>query len=225
MLAGRGRFKRRSRKVLCACFEPCTVSKISAVFHEINRVFGGFIRGNIIDSAIVGVVAFCGFWLIGIPSPALISLIIAVTNVIPVFGPFIGAIPSGLIVLAIDPSKTIWFVIFIIALQQIDGNLIAPKILGGTTGLPSFWVIFSLLLLGGFFGVVGMLIAVPTFALAFTGIKKFAEARLKKKGMPTETEEYRPLLEQILPEYDPSLGHESETSAKEPTPETDDGEK
>jgi len=133
------------------------------------------------------------------PNPALMALIIGVTNVIPIFGPFIGAIPTGLMVLALDPGKTIWFVIFIIALQQLDGNFIGPKILGESTGLPSFWVIFALLLFGGFFGIVGMIIAVPIFALAFLEIKKASEKRLRKKGLSTDTAFYEEELLSDVP--------------------------
>lgn len=183
VLAGRISFKKKAKKLLYAWFERKTVSKIVAFCREINRVFGGFISGKILDSTIIGFLAFVGLWLLRMPNPALMALIIGVTNVIPIFGPFIGAIPTGLMVLALEPEKTIWFIIFVIALQQLDGNFIGPKILGESTGLPSFWVIFALLLFGGFFGIVGMIIAVPVFALIFLGIDRASSKRLKEKGL------------------------------------------
>jgi len=199
VLAGRVAFKRKFKKLLYAWFENKTVSKILVFCNEVNRIFGGFIGGKILDSTIIGIIAFVGLWILRMPNPALMALIIGVTNVIPIFGPFIGAIPTGLMVLALDPGKTIWFVIFIIALQQLDGNFIGPKILGESTGLPSFWVIFALLLFGGFFGIVGMIIAVPIFALAFLEIKKASEKRLRKKGLSTDTAFYEEELLSDVP--------------------------
>ena len=190
IMAGRVTFKKKSKKLLYAWFEKKTVSKILAFCREVNRIFGGFIGGKILDSTIIGILAFIGFWLLRMPNPALMALIIGVTNVIPIFGPFIGAIPTGLMVLALDPTKTIWFVVFIIALQQLDGNFIGPKILGESTGLPSFWVIFALLLFGGFFGIIGMIIAVPVFALLFLGIERATEKRLKKRGLSTDLDAF-----------------------------------
>lgn len=190
VMAGRVAFKKKTKKFLYAWFEKKTVSKILNFFNEVNRIFGGFIGGKILDSTIIGILAFFGFWLLRMPNPALMALIIGVTNIIPIFGPFIGAVPTGLLVLAIQPEKTLWFVIFIIALQQLDGNFIGPKILGESTGLPSFWVIFALLLFGGFFGVVGMIIAVPVFALAFLEIKRASEKMLKKRGLSTDSDVY-----------------------------------
>lgn len=199
VLAGRGRVKRRSKKMMYAFFKRKTVARMLAFFDEVNRVFGGFIRGKLLDSLIIGVLAFFGLWALGIQNAALLAVIIGVTNIIPFFGPFIGAVPSGLIVLAVQPEKTIWFIIFVIVLQQFDGNILGPKILGDSTGLPAFWVIFSLLLFGGFFGVVGMIIAVPIFALVFVGVKHITEAKLAAKGLPTETGKYKKHIDVIAP--------------------------
>ena len=189
ILAGKERFKRRCNKLLHALFNDANVSRIKAFFFDVSRVFGGFISGKILDSVIIGILCFLAMLALRLPYATLISVLVGVTNVIPVFGPFIGAIPSAFLILLVSPKQTILFVAMIIALQQLDGNVIGPKILGGTTGLPSFWVIFSLLLFGGFFGVFGMLIAVPTFALIYNGVKAFADNQLKKKGKEITTDE------------------------------------
>lgn len=182
VLAGKGSLKKHCNRILCALFEEPWISRIKRFAYRVDRVFGGFISGKIFDSAIIGVICFAAMLLMKMPYATLISVLVGVTNVIPFFGPFIGAIPSAFIVLLAEPSKTVWFVIMIIALQQLDGNVIGPKILGETTGLPSFWVIFSLLLFGGFWGVFGMLIAVPTFALLYDAMEYFTEKRLLKKA-------------------------------------------
>lgn len=182
VLAGRVKFKNSCKRFLRAVFDDGKVKRVTSFFSDVDRTFGGFISGKILDSVIIGILCFILMSIFRMPNAALISLIVGVTNVIPVFGPFIGAIPSGLIILLADPPKTIWFIILIIALQQLDGNVIGPKILGDSTGLPAFWVIFSLLLFGGFFGVFGMLIAVPVFALIYNGIKNFTDKRLAMKN-------------------------------------------
>ena len=132
-----------------------------------NEIFGGFIIGKIIDSAIIGVLCFIGLSLIKMPYTLLVSVIVGVTNVIPFFGPYIGAIPSAFLILLSDPKKGLYFIIFILVLQQIDGNVIGPKILGNSTGLSPFWVVFSILIGGGMFGFVGMIMGVPTFAVIY----------------------------------------------------------
>ena len=166
------------------------VEKVTSYCSEIDRTFGGFISGKILDSIIIGIICFISMTILRMPNTALISVIVGVTNVIPFFGPFIGAIPSAIIILLVEPSKTIWFIILIIAIQQLDGNVIGPKILGGTTGLPAFWVIFSLLLFGGFLGVFGMIIAVPVFAMIYNGIKRFTDKRLERKNKKNATDKY-----------------------------------
>lgn len=135
-------------------------------------MFTGFISGRIVDSLVIGVICFVGMLILGIPNPVLISVIVGVTNVIPFFGPYIGAIPSFLLILAVNPVKAIVFLIFILILQQFDGNVLGPRILGNVTGLSSFWVLFSILLFGGLFGFVGMIIGVPVFAVIYGIIRK-----------------------------------------------------
>ena len=137
-----------------------------------DRMFGGFINGKILDSAIIGVLCYIGCLIFKFPSALLVSVIIGVTNVIPFFGPFIGAIPATLLILIQNPIKALWFVLFVLVLQQLDGNIIGPKILGNTTGLSSFWVLFAILLFGGLWGFAGMIVGVPLFAVIYDVIKK-----------------------------------------------------
>ena len=156
-------------------------------------MFGGFINGKIMDSAIIGVLCYIGCLIFKFPSALLVSVIIGVTNVIPFFGPFIGAVPATLLILIQNPIKALWFVLFVLVLQQLDGNVIGPKILGNTTGLSSFWVLFSILLFGGLFGFVGMIIGVPLFAVIYSLINDLIRYGLKKRGLSQNTDDYRDL--------------------------------
>lgn len=139
----------------------------------INRVFSSFLRGKLLDSLIIGILCFFATSIFNIPYALLVSVIVGITNIIPFFGPFIGAIPSALLVLVNVPSKCIVFIIIILILQQIDGNILGPKILGDTTGLSPFWVLFSIILCGGLFGIVGMIIGVPLFSVLSTLISEW----------------------------------------------------
>ncbi len=155
-----------------------------------DRTFGGFISGKIVDSLIIGIICFIGTTLMQTPYALLISVIVGVTNVIPYFGPWLGALPSAFIVLMINPVKCLWFLLFVLILQQVDGNVIGPKILGDSTGLSSFWVIFSITLFGGIFGVAGMFLGVPIFAIIYAAIRTFINTRLERKHMPSDTTFY-----------------------------------
>ncbi len=183
-------FFAQTKKLSYAFLPDLLVDKLIALFHEANKIFGKFISGKIIDSAIIGVLCYIGMLILNIPFALLISVIIGVTNVIPYFGPFIGAIPSVLLLLMVDPIKAIWFAIFILVLQQIDGNIIGPKILGDSTGLSGFWVIFSVTVFGGIFGFTGMLIGVPLFAVIYTVIKRSVNNRLNAKELSANTASY-----------------------------------
>lgn len=155
-----------------------------------DSIFGGFINGKLIDSLIIGVLCFIGVTVLRIPYAVLISVIIGVTNIIPVFGPYIGGAICGILLLLDSPIKCLYFVIFIILLQALDGNVIGPKILGDSTGLSAFWVMVSIIIGGGLFGVLGMLLGVPTFAVIYYVIKTFLYRALKKKKLPTDTKLY-----------------------------------
>lgn len=155
-----------------------------------DKTFGSYLFGKVIDSLVVGVVIFIAFLIFGIPYAPLLSVFIAITNIIPIIGPFIGAIPGVLIIFIVDPSKVLWFIIINVIVQQIDGNIIVPKILGETTGLSSLWVLFSITVMGGLWGLMGMFVSVPIFALLYMLFKLFVEKRLRSSSLPTETEEY-----------------------------------
>lgn len=189
-LSTRKRFAAQGKLLLYSIFRPHWADLILEEIAYIDRTFGGFIIGKIVDSAIIGVLCYIVCVIVGFPSALLVSVIIGVTNVIPFFGPFIGAVPATLLILITDPIKALWFVGFIFILQQLDGNVIGPKILGNTTGLSSFWVLFSILLFGGLFGFVGMVIGVPTFAVLYNLAKEVIEHFLRKKELSCNTGDY-----------------------------------
>ena len=172
MLASRKRFVQQGKMVLYSVVKPRWASLITEEVKYADRMFGGFINGKILDSAIIGLLCYIGCLIFKFPSALLVSVIIGVTNVIPFFGPFIGAIPATLLILIQNPIKALWFVLFVLVLQQLDGNIIGPKILGNTTGLSSFWVLFAILLFGGLWGFAGMIVGVPLFAVIYDVIKK-----------------------------------------------------
>lgn len=183
-------FTGQAKKMMYAAFPTRRANKILETVRESDRIFGGFISGKLVDSLIIGVLCFIVCSLLKMPYTLLVSVIVGVTNVIPFFGPYIGAVPSAFLILMADFKMGIIFIIFIILLQQLDGNVIGPKILGQSTGLSAFWVVFSILLGGGLFGIVGMLIGVPTFAVIYHIVKSIVEERLAGKGLPGKSEEY-----------------------------------
>lgn len=179
-----------NRKITCALFSEKMASRIFELTHRTNETFGKFLSGKIIDSAIIGVLSFVVFSIFKIPYTLLISVIIGVTNIIPFFGPFIGAIPSFIIILFVSPTKALIFLILVFIIQQIDGNIIGPKILGDSIGISAFWILFAILVAGEFMGLVGMIIGVPVFAIIYSVIKEDVEYKLKNKDLPTETKDY-----------------------------------
>lgn len=189
-LNGKERFKAQTKKIIIATFRRDRADAIFDFGNFTNRTFGGFINGKIIDSLIIGIICYVAMLIMHMPYPALISTIVGVTNIIPFFGPFIGAIPSTIIICVVNPIQALWFMVWIFVLQQFDGNILGPKILGGTTGLASFWVMFAIILGGGMFGFLGMVLGVPVFAIIYYYYKKHIEKRLDKKGWPTETYDY-----------------------------------
>lgn len=190
VLMGKERFFAQSKKLLNALIPAPAVERIVQITHQSHEIFSGFISGKILDSCIIGLLCFLGMSILRWPYAVLISVMVGVTNVIPYFGPFFGAIPSVLIMLIADPMKALWLALFILALQQLDGNVIGPKILGDSTGLSAFWVIFAITVFGSWFGVVGMFIGVPLFAVIYSLLRQFCEWRLGSKGMPTQTADY-----------------------------------
>ncbi len=183
----------QSKKIIYSLFNLKQANRIIQEVRFAHGVFGGFITGKLLDSLIIGVLCFFSLRLLKMPYVLLISVIIGVTNVIPFFGPFIGAIPSAFLILLVSPMKCLYFLIFVLVLQQFDGNILGPKILGDSTGLPSFWVLFSILLFGGLFGFVGMIIAVPTFAVIYRLVSDYVNRSLGKKNLSSQTDDYKEL--------------------------------
>lgn len=193
VLFSKEKFAGQAKKIAYALFEKNTANVVIRNFRFTHRTFIGFVSGKILDSFIIGVLCFVGTSLLKTPYAALISVVIGVTNVIPFFGPFIGAVPCGILIFVVDPMhplNCLYFLIFIFVLQQFDGNVLGPKILGESTGLAGFWVIFAITLFGGFLGVMGMIIGVPVFAIMYATIKSYVNTTLAKKKMSQKTEEY-----------------------------------
>lgn len=191
LLLGKDDYIGQAKKALYAvCKNKKIAAAILEVAREANHIFHGFISGKLLDSLIIGIICFICVSILKMPYALLVSVIVGVTNVIPVFGPFIGAIPSAFLILLVDPMKCLIFVIFIIILQQIDGNIIGPMILGDSTGLNAFWVMFSILLFGKLMGFAGMILGVPLFATGYYVVKRLIEATLRKRQLPTDTHEY-----------------------------------
>lgn len=190
MLADKERFFAQLKKILYALFPKSIVNKTIEIAHQSNRTFIGFISGKILDSTIIGIICFVCMTVFGMPSAMLVSVIVGLTNIIPYFGPFIGAIPSAVIILLDSPMMAFWFLIFILVLQQFDGNILGPKILGNSTGLTAFWVVFSIMIFGGLFGFIGMVIGVPTFSVIYSLFGTFVNYRLRKKSLSTDTADY-----------------------------------
>lgn len=187
------------KKILSALFSSRRVERVLTITHKSHAIFSGFIIGKLLDSLIIGLLCLFFMTLFHWPYAMLISVIVGVTNVIPYFGPFFGAIPSILILLIADPLTALWFAIFILLLQQLDGNVIGPKILGDSTGLSPFWVIFAITVFGSLMGVPGMFIGVPLFAVIYSLVAEFTEYRLKARSLPAETSAYASPEHPLLP--------------------------
>lgn len=193
ILFSKEKFASQCKKGVYAIFSPDHANMILHFTTKSNEIFGGFIIGKIIDSAIIGVLCFFGLSILDMPYVVLISVIVGVTNVIPFFGPYIGAVPSAILIILSDPMKGLYFIIFILILQQFDGNILGPKILGNSTGLTAFWVIVAILLGGGLFGFVGMVMGVPTFAVLYYVVELIINSKLEKKNLPCDSELYDPM--------------------------------
>lgn len=180
----------QSKMIVYSAFPLKAANKIIEEFRFVHHVFGGFIIGKLLDSLIIGIMCFVLLSWMKMPYVLLVSVIVGVTNIIPFFGPFIGAIPSAFLILLVSPVKCLYFIGFILLLQQFDGNILGPKILGDSTGLSSFWVLFSILLFGGVFGFVGMIIGVPTFAVFYKLVTELVTYLLGRKRLSKDIEEY-----------------------------------
>ena len=189
-LRGRKKFAKQGKIIIHSIFKNPVADSIIQEISYADRTFTGFIVGKIIDSAIIGVLCYVFCFLSDMPNGILVSVIVGVTNVIPFFGPYIGAIPSLLIICIDSPSKALVFLVFILVLQQVDGNIIGPKILGDSTGLSSFWVLFAIMFFGGLYGLVGMIIGVPLFAIIYDIIKKLVVRGLRRNNCSYMLAEY-----------------------------------
>jgi len=190
VLGSKEKFAGQAKKIAYALFDRKAGNEVISNFRFIHSTFIGFIGGKIVDSIIIGIICFVCTSIIGTPYAILVSVIIGVTNVIPFFGPWIGGIPSALLVLMVDPMHALYFTILILIIQQFDGNILGPKILGDSTGLSGFWVIFAITIFGGLFGVPGMVVGVPIFAVFYAGVRASVNKMLRKKELPTDIQPY-----------------------------------
>lgn len=191
LLLDRERYLGQCRKLFYAVSRNKRFNRaVMEVLHQTDQIFSGFISGKLLDSLIVGVICFACLTVLKMPYALLVSVIVGVTNIIPMFGPFIGAIPSAFLILLVSPSKCIVFLIFIIILQQLDGNVIGPRILGNSTGLSAFYVTVAMMLFGKLMGFVGMIVGVPLFATLYYIVKRLAEYSLGQQGLPVGTAAY-----------------------------------
>ncbi len=203
-------FKAQTKKLVYAAFKPRWANHVMDVLREAFRIFGGFLAGDIIDAIIVGFASFVVMVILGTPYAALVALIVGVTNLIPFFGPFLGAIPGAILIVLVDPWQALYFIIMVIVIQQVDGNIIKPLVLGDSLGLSPFWIVFSILLFGKLLGVMGYFLGAPLFAMLYYIIKRIAEHFLRKRGLPVDTGQYNTFLkaDPITGEaifYDPAL--------------------
>lgn len=190
LLATKERCTAHARKMVYSLFSRENVRWVLRGIRKVDDIFSGFVRGKLLDSLIIGILCFIGCSILKFPYTPLVSVIVGVTNIIPFFGPFLGAIPSTFLILLASPMKALYFVILVLVLQQLDGNIIGPKILGGKTGLSSLWVIIAILIGGSFFGIPGMFFGVPVCACLYSAVGFFVEVRLRDKNLPVDTAAY-----------------------------------
>ena len=190
LLARKDIFAAQGKKIVYSLFRTDVADLMIGEARNAYKIMSGFINGKLLDSLIIGIICLVCCNILKFPYPALIAVIVGVTNIIPFFGPFIGAIPCGLLIFLVNPLQAVYFAIFILVLQQCDGNMLGPKILGDSTGLASFWVLFSILLFGGLFGFGGMVLGVPVFAMFYSVVSRLVSYGLRSRGLPQETEDY-----------------------------------
>ena len=190
ILSDKEHFIASTKRVLYAVFTPEAVQRLLVSLDFVDNTFMRFISGKLLDSAIIGIICYIGCAIMKMPYALLVSVIIGITNIIPFFGPFIGAVPCTLIILLSDPLKGLIFVVFVLVLQQVDGNFIGPKILGNTIGVSGFWIMFAIIIGAGLFGFWGMLLGVPVFVVIYTFLNKGIERKLRRSDLPWEAEDY-----------------------------------
>ncbi len=190
ILVSKDMLKSQIKRILFALCKNSTANRILHISSRTNDIFSHYVSSNLVDALIIGCATFIFASIAQIPYSIVITVIVAVTNLIPFFGPFLGGIPSFFLILLVDPTKALWFGIFIIVLQQCDGNIIKPLLFGETMGLPAIWVLVSIILGGNLFGLPGMLLGVPVFSVLYILAKEFFASRLEKKNMPSEGQLY-----------------------------------
>ena len=225
VLGSKEKFAGQAKKIAYALFDRKTGNHVISGCRFVHNTFIGFIGGKIVDSIIIGIICFICTTIIGTPYAILVSVIVGVTNIIPFFGPWIGGVPSALLVLMVDPMQALYFVILILVIQQFDGNILGPKILGDSTGLSGFWVIFSITIFGGLFGVLGMIAGIPIFAVFYAGVKLLVDKLLTKKNLPTSIQQYMTVghIDESLcfTEYVPPAKKKKKRAEKKKEPEDD----
>lgn len=216
LLARKEMFIGQTKKLIFSFLKVEKAQRFLGICREASKKFLGSIIGKIIEAFVVALLCFIGTTIMGLPYALLISAIMFVFNLIPYIGPFIGAIPCAiLLLLSNDPIQALWFAIFVLVLQTVDGNILAPWILGDSTGLPAVWILISILVGGGLFGMLGMFLGVPVCAVVYMLFKDFIENRLKKRKLPRSTSEYAKDVSYITPEF----AVEEPDTLPEPVPE------
>lgn len=201
LLFSKERLMAQMKKIVCAFFKPRRAESFLHGCSQSNDIFKKYIISNLVDSMIILLFMMIGMYAMRMPYQMLVSVVCAVTNLIPFFGPFIGAIPCGLLILIVDPTKAIWFAIFVLVLQQLDGNVIKPLLFGETLGLPAIWVLVSITVGGALFGIPGMLLGAPVFAVFYMMFAELVKNKLKKKNLPGETDVYEADSETLACDY------------------------
>lgn len=220
LLFSKERLLAQVKKMFFAFMKPNKARSLFVTASKSNEIFKQYIVSNLIDALIIFVCMLIGMLAMGMPYAMLIAVVCGVTNLIPFFGPFIGAIPSGFLILLVDPIKVIWFAIFVLVLQQLDGNVLKPLLFGESMGLPAIWVLVSIIVGGGLFGIPGMLLGTPVFAVFYMLFAEFIKSKLEKKDMPYSTDCYTVTMEEFDKTYPPepiSLAKDSTAHAAAPT--------
>ena len=210
LLIGKERYIAQVKKFIASVFKTRWANKIYEIGRFTNRSFGGFMVGKLIDSLIIGLISYIGMLILGLPYALISSTFVGISNIIPFFGPLIGIVVGGVLILLQNPLQALYFLIFELILQQVDGNIIGPKILGGRMGISGFWVLFSITVFGSVFGFPGMLVGVPVFTVIYTLCSEAINNSLQKKKLPPETDDYYSILAvDDLIEYDKEYGEAS----------------
>ena len=202
ILWSRRKFLAQAKKLAAALFPPAVADRLFDVARRAHKTFSGYVVGTLTDALIVGVITYVVAQILRFPYAPIIATVVGCTNIIPILGPFLGAVPSAILILLVDPWKCLYFILFVIVLQQVDGNIIAPRIISGNTGLSGFWVLTAIAVAGSLFGLAGLVICVPVTAVLYSLVAEWVSRRLSKKGMPTDTKTYETI--QKMAELSPS---------------------